>query len=207
MTNVSTEFSCKSSSELTDHEPCRHDKGKVRGYELSLFRNASLADIQFLFNFIDRFTLNRVIDELMNAERVFILGSGENYSSAMFMSYLGSMQFGNWGAIQPSTKYVPGEEPETFGRADVVFAISTAPSEDKNPFKDFTIQIAKCARDGDAIVVAVVDERDTALTTLASHVLYVPCQSDILRSHVVTAILVETIIGVTVIRSDISMPE
>ena len=55
-------------------------KSIVTDYELNLFRNASLADIQFLFNFLDRTVLDRVIGELMNANRVFVIGSGRKLS-------------------------------------------------------------------------------------------------------------------------------
>ena len=174
----------------------------VTDYELNLFRNASLADIQFLFNFIDRAVLDRVIDELMNANRVFVIGSGENYPNASFMGYLGSDNFGTWYTITGSKLAWETLLPELTNR-DVVFAISTSPSSDQNPFKDDTIQVAKRARDRGATVVAIVDQAKTALTTIAEHVLYVRAYSGVLRSHIVTAILLETIVGVTVLRSEI----
>ena len=85
---------------------------------------------------------------------------------------------------------------------DVVFAISTCPSHEKNPYKDYTIQIAKRARDKGAKVVAIVDQTDQTLSAFANDVLFVPFHGEVLRSHVVSAVLIETIVGVTVIRSD-----
>lgn len=177
-------------------------KSIVTDYELNLFRNTSLADIQFLFNFLDRAVLDRVIGELMDANRVFIIGSGENYPSACFMGYLGGESFGTWYTVTGSNFAWETLLPQLTSR-DVVFAISTSPSSDQNPFKDDTIQIAKRARDRGATVVAIVDEAKTALATIAEHVLYVRAYSGVLRSHIVTAILVETIVGVTVLRSEI----
>lgn len=202
MRQESTDHQVSSSSEPRNVRPPLIAECKVADYELNLFRNASLADIHYLFNFIDRIVLNRVIDDLMAAHRVFVVGSGEDHSSAIFMGYLGSGEFANWHTI---TLCNPAWESllDEVTSADVVFAIAVSPSSDQNPFLDHTIQVAKRARDNGAIVVAIADQEKAALTTLANHVLYTRTDSQVLRSHLVTAILIETIVGVTVLRSDI----
>lgn len=177
------------------------NEGKVADYELNLFRNASLADIQFLFNHIDRTILDRVIKYLLDAPRVFIVGAGENHATAMFMSYRGSREFPDWYVLTPSDQ-CSKQLMKQAATGDVVFAISTCPSHDKNPYKDYTIQIAKRARDKGAKVVAIVDQTDQTLSAFANDVLFVPFHGEVLRSHVVSAVLIETIVGVTVIRSD-----
>ena len=197
-----TDHAGSDSSQSIVSTPRPITKSIVTDYELNLFRNASLADIQFLFNFLDRTVLDRVIGELMNADRVFVIGSGENYPNAGFMGYLGGEHFGTWYTVAGSNLAWETLLPQLTSR-DVVFAISTSPSSDQNPFKDDTIQVAKRARDRGATVVAIVDQATTALTTIAEHVLYVRAYSGVLRSHMVTAILLETIVGVTVLRSEI----
>ena len=177
------------------------DQDKVADYELSLFRNASLTDIQYLFNYIDRATLTRVITYLLDAPRVLIVGAGENHSNAMFMSYRGSMEFPDWHAMTTACP-CGGRLVEEATAGDVVFAIATCPEHPKNPFKDETIQLAKRARDNRAKVVAIVDATDKSLSSFANEVLVVPIHSEVLRSHIVTAVLIETIVGVTVLRSD-----
>ena len=202
MRQEGTDHIGSSNSESTAALPSQIAERKLADYELNLFRNASLADVHFLFHFMDRIVLNRVINDLMHARRVLVVGAGENHSSAMFMSYLGSTEFPDWYPItlcNPNWALLLEETT----RADVVFAISTCPSSDQNPFKDHTVQVAMRARELGATVVAIVDQADTVLTSVANHALFAPGHSRVLRSHMVTAILIETIVGVTALRSDI----
>ena len=202
MTQESTDHTGSNSAESTAAHQGLIAERKVADYELNLFRNASLADIHFLFNFIDRVVLDRAIDELMKAEHVLVVGAGECHASAIFMGYLGGGEFANWHS---ATLCNPAWEAllEEVTSAHVVVAIATCPNSDQNPFRDHTVHFAKRARDNGAIVIAITDRKDTVLTTFANHVLYAPTHSQVLRSHLVTAILIETIIGVTILRSDI----
>ena len=201
MSQESNDHGRSNESEPRINSPRLKTENAVAEYEIDLFRNASLADIQFLFNFIDRVVLNRVVENLMDAERVLVVGAGENQSSALFMSYLGSLELVNW---YPITLCNPMSETllEGVTSADVVLAISTYPGSDQNPFKDHTIQVAKRVRDNGASVIAIIDQAETALTSIAKHVLFAPTYSKVLRSQIVTAILIETIVGVAVLRSE-----
>ena len=177
------------------------EKGKVADYELILFRNSSLADIQFFFNYIDRAALDRVITLLLDAPRVFVVGAGEDHSSAIFMTYRGGMEYPEWYVVSPSNHSWERLAKDT-KVGDVVFAISTCPMHERNPFRDYTIQVAKRARDNGAKVVAIVDQTEKIISSFANEVLLVPVHGAVLRSHIMTAILIETIVGVTVMRTD-----
>ena len=201
---MTLESTCQKNTDISERTPAHsipHCEGKVADYELNLFRNASLADIQFLFNYIDRATLDRVITYLLDAPRVSIVGAGENHASAVFMSYRGGMEFPEWYSVTPNS-YSWELLAEEMTADDVVFAISTCPGHEKNPYIDYTVQVAKKARSNGAKVVAIVDQTDKTLSTLANEVLFLPIHGEVLRSHIITAVLIETIVGVTVLRSD-----
>ena len=176
-------------------------EGKVADHEINLFRNSSLADIQYLFNYIDRAALDRVITYLLDAPNVFVIGAGEDHSSAIFMSYRGSMEFPKWQLVSPRNECWQRLAKETTV-ADVVFAISTHPAHERNPYKDYTRQLAKRAYYNGARVIAIVDQADKSFSRFAHEVLFVPKHGEVLRSHIVTAVLIETIVGVTVLRSE-----
>jgi DNA-binding MurR/RpiR family transcriptional regulator len=159
---------------------------------LMSFRTAAMGNLNHLFDSMDPDHLQDVIDLLMNARNVVVVGMHASHSLANYFHYVAAMCFRNWRLITRRNGEI-ADRVEDLNEEDVVFAISL------NPCAADTILVAKRAYELGAKVVGVTDTRTSPLAAHSTHLLLTPVQSPhFFESYVATAALLEVILGLLV---------
>ena len=132
-------------------------------HTLDAFRQATLSNLNTLFDHIDRTALDRAIQALTAARHVLVIGMHASYSFANYLHYVAAMGFHNWHLVDRRN----GEYSylvETLAPADVVVAIALKPCATD------TVRIARRARNSGARVVGITDRRTSPLAACSDDV-------------------------------------
>lgn len=162
---------------------------------LSAFRQASLANIEHLFDTIDSNVVGEAVQTLLAARTVYVAGMQSSFPYANYFQYVGYMANPNWVLVR-NTNGALADGVVGLGPADVLVAIAIRPCA-----RD-TVCLAQMAQERGATVIGITDSRTTPLAARSDFVLTVPCRSpQFFDSYVSTTALLETIIGLVVAKS------
>ena len=153
-----------------------------------VFRRATLASVNALFDRIDRASFDRAVQVLRGARNVVIVGSGQDYMCATHLHHSSLTWFGNWhnyhNYASPAQHYM-----YDLTAADVVVTILT------RPFDNQFLRIASYARKSGARVIAITDIPMSHLEPYVDEVLFVPIAATSgFKSYVSSAVLVEMLV-------------
>lgn len=168
---------------------------------LGTFQHAATQNLNAMFDQIDRKALDRAVQALADARRVFVMGMYESHSAANYFHCIGATGFPHWQLVNRHN----GElacllEPLT--EADVVVAIAL------EPWAIDTINVARHARKCGARVVGITDLRTSPLAACSHDILLVPIQGpSVFQSYVAVTALLEVLAGMVVAHSGQSVIE
>lgn len=169
--------------------------GKDMAALWSAFRQASLTNIEHLFDTLDFDTISEVARVLIAARTVYVVGMQSSFASANYFQYVGYMAHSNWVLVR-NRNGVLADEVVDLGKDDVLVAIAIQPCAHD------TIRLAQMAQERGVKVIGITDSRTTPLAARSDFVLTVPCQSpQFFESYVSTTALLETILGFVVAKS------
>ena len=163
-------------------------------HALSAFQQASLSNINSLFDHIDREALERAVVSLKGARNVLVAGMHASQSFANYMHHAAAMGFRNWHLLarQNGAFFYLLED---LTPADVVVCIAIEPCAAD------TVRIARRGREAGARVIGITDRRTSPLAACSDDILLTPVQSPgLFPSYVATAALIEVLAGMVVAR-------
>lgn len=162
---------------------------------LSSFRQAALSNLNTLFDNLDPTNLSEIVNSLVGARNVIVVGMHASHSLANYFHYVAAMCFRNWRLITRRNGEI-ADRIEDLNEEDVVVAISL------DPCAADTIMVAKRAQKMGARVIGITDSRTTPLAGYSTNLFITPVQSPhFFESYVATAALLEVILGMLVARS------
>jgi len=161
---------------------------------LSTFRQASLQNIEHLFATLDIAVIEEVVDKLISARKVFVVGMQASLVAASYFQYVGGMARGNWELLENRNGDI-AERVMDMNEEDVLVAIAVPPCARES------IIMAEFARDRGVPVIGITNSHTTALAARADTILIVAMQSpQFFESYVTTFLLLEILIGLVVAR-------
>ena len=170
-------------------------------HSLGTFQHAALLNLNVMFDQIDRTALDRAVQALADARRVFAIGMHESHSAANYFHCVAATGFPHWHLVtRHNGEFACLLEPLT--GADVVVAIAL------EPWAADTINVARHARECGARVVGITDLRTSPLAACSQDILLVPVQSpSFFQSYVAVTALVEVLVGMVVAHGGQSVME
>jgi len=172
----------------------RLSEGDDTAVLLSAFRQASLQNIEHLFATLDVAVVEEVVDKLVSARKVFVVGMQASLVAASYFQYVGGMAYGNWVLLENRNGDI-AECVMDMNDEDVLVAIAMPPCARES------IIMADFARDRGVTVIGITNSRTTALAARADTILIVAMQSpQFFESFVTTILLLEILIGMVVAR-------
>jgi len=163
------------------------------------FRQAALSNLNTLFDSLDQNKLSEIVDALIGARNVIVVGMHASHSLANYFHYVAAMCFRNWRLITRRNGEI-ADRIEDLNDEDVVVAISL------NPCASDAIKVAKRAQSLGARVIGITDSRTTPLAGCSTNLLLTPVQSPhFFESYVATAAMLEVILGMLVARGGSSV--
>ena len=163
-------------------------------HALNAYQQAALSNINTLFDHIDRDSLERAAQALVDARNVLVVGTHASHALANYMHHVAAMAFRNWHLLvrQNGAFSCLLEE---LAPADAIVCIAI------EPFGADTVKIARRGRETGARVIGITDRRTSPLAACSDDILLSPVQSpSFFPSHVATAALVEVLVGMVVAR-------
>ncbi len=159
------------------------------------FRQAGLSNLNNLFDSLDEKKMTEIIDSLIGARNVIVVGMHASHSMANYFHYVAAMCFRNWHLITRHNGEI-ADRIVDLNSEDVVVAISL------DPCAADTILVAKQAKKIGARVIGITDSRTTPLASCSTNLFITPVQNPhFFGSYVATAALLEVIIGMLVAHS------
>ena len=176
-------------------EPGRDAGSSGLDNSLDAFRQATLDDLDTLFDRIDRDALERAVLALAAARRVLVVGTHSAHLLASYLHHVAALRFRNWHLGGPR-EGASACNASTLTRADVVVGIALASDAAD------TVEVARHARSVGARVVGITDRRTSPLAAYANDVLLLPAPiPSVLRSSVGATALTEMLVGMVAARS------
>lgn len=153
---------------------------------------ANLAALDELRNNLDTAVLDAVAEQLIEAERVFVLGLRGCYSLAHYLYYVGRMALPRLQLLGAQAGQLI-DEMSDIGPSDSMFAIAFS------PYTGETVKAARFASDRGATVIVLTDSRAAPIVPGAAHVLLAPTASPQFFPSAVSAVaLLEALIACVV---------
>ena len=159
---------------------------------LGTFQHAATFNLNAMFDRIDRKALDRAVQALADARRVFAMGMYESHSAANYLHCIAATGFPHWQLVtRHNGEFACLLEPLT--EADVVVAIAL------EPWALDTINVARHARECGARVIGITDLRTSPLAACSHDILLVPIQGpSVFQSYVAVTALLEVLVGMVV---------
>jgi len=161
---------------------------------LSAFRQASLQNIEHLFSTLDIAVIDEVVDKLLSARKVYVVGMQASFVAASYFQYVGGMACENWVLLENRNGDIV-ERAKDMSEADLLLAIAMPPCARES------IIMTDFARSRGVSVVGITNSHTTALAARSDTILIVAMQSpQYFESYVATVLLLEVLIGIVVAR-------
>ena len=170
-------------------------------HSIGTFQHAALLNLNAMFDQIDRTALDRAVQALAGARRVFAMGMYESHSAANYFHCIAAAGFPHWQLVtRHNGEFACLLEPLT--GADVVVAIAL------EPWAIDTINVARHARECGAHVIGITDLRTSPLAACSHDILLVPIQGpSFFQSYVAVTALLEVLAGMVVAHGGRSVIE
>ena len=163
------------------------------------FHRTSVANLDGLFENIDRNSIRSAIDILENAHNVTVVGMHASYAFADYLHYVAAMCFRNWHLVTRLNGEL-SDRVEGLTSEDALVSIA------HRPCAADTIKVARRAHQTGVPVVGITDSRTSPLAACSKVVLLTPKQSPgFFDSYIATTALIEMLIGMIVARGDNSI--
>ena len=163
---------------------------------LDLYGQAAYSNLIGLISRIDRAALERAIQALIDARRVYVVGTLESHSDAMYMYRVASRQLYNWRLVAHhhlSLRHLRID----CTPADVVVGI------ERNPYGDHVFPAVRHAHLIGARVIGITDWRKSPVAYYANELLHVSVQSPSnMVCNVATTAIVDMLVGMVARLSD-----
>ena len=168
---------------------------------LTTFRLAAVANINTLFNHIDRNALERAVQALTDARTVLVIGMHTSQASADHLHRLAAMMFPTWHLLDSSSAGLT-HLVEALAPTDVVVCIAV------EPCAAASIRVARRAQEAGARVIGITDRRTSPLAACSDDILLVSMESpSVFPSYVGATALIDVLVGMVAARSDLSVSE
>lgn len=170
--------------------------GDVARQPFAMQQSASaMRNIDQFINELDIDRLRSVADGLLDAERVFVVGSLASVGFAQYFGYMANLAFTNWQVIgQNGVSLTMALTGLTFSDAVVVIM--------KEPYAKRSVDATQIAHESGAFVVVISDSISCPAFRYASHYFIVPTDSpQFFSSYVATLVLLESLMGMVIRRS------
>ncbi|GGH29446.1 transcriptional regulator, RpiR family [Cribrihabitans marinus] len=173
----------------------QRDHGSDQAGFLDAHLEACQSNLGRLAHDIDRDMLSEVVDSLINARHVVLLGALGSTGIVEYLSYMASFCADNWSMLSRMGSSLGGGL-TGLDKRDVVIVVT------KPPFATRAIRAAQIARQQGTYVVLITDTHSCPALRHASAWFVVPTTSPhFYSSYVATLFLVETLIGMFVSRA------
>ena len=114
---------------------------------------------------LDQETFNTVVEEILNAKHIYILGVRSSYALSSFIGFYFNLMFDNVRLVHTTSASEAFEQILRVGEGDVVLGISFP------RYSRRTLQALEYARDSGATVIALTDSRLSPLSQTAHYTL------------------------------------
>jgi DNA-binding MurR/RpiR family transcriptional regulator len=157
---------------------------------------AAIENINLLSEAIDPTKIESVVNQIILARKVLLVGRMSSQPFVDYMGYMASMAFDNWQVLGGRVESVSATL-ASMNPSDLAFVIAKA------PYARRSIDIAEHVKARGATVIGVTDELNSPLCAHCDATFFVSTKSpQFFSSHVATLVLIETIMGMVVARSE-----
>ncbi|MFJ8236738.1 MurR/RpiR family transcriptional regulator [Ureibacillus sp. NPDC094379] len=126
-----------------------------------------LQNVQGILDNLDLSQLEKIVDSLLSAGKIYIISSRSADAIGIFFNYYLDLLLGNVTHVK--VLETDGEKMLNISQTDVVFAISTA------RYTRSTVELFKYAKEKNACTIALTDNLSSPLVTYADLALYTKC--------------------------------
>ena len=127
--------------------------------------NSDIEKIRLTLDELDQETFNTVVEEILNAKHIYILGVRSSYALSSFIGFYFNLMFDNVRLVHTTSASEAYEHILRVGECDVVLGISFP------RYSRRTLQALEYARDSGATVIALTDSRLSPLSQTAHYTL------------------------------------
>ena len=127
--------------------------------------NSDIEKIRLTLDELDQETFNTVVEEILNAKHIYILGVRSSYALSSFIGLYFNLMFDNVRLVHTTSASEAFEQILRVGEGDVVLGISFP------RYSRRTLQALEYARDSGATVIALTDSRLSPLSQTAHYTL------------------------------------
>ena len=127
--------------------------------------NSDIEKIRLTLDELDQETFNTVVEEILNANHIYILGVRSSYALSSFIGFYFNLMFDNVRLVHTTSASEAFEQILRVGEGDVVLGISFP------RYSRRTLQALEYARDSGATVIALTDSRLSPLSQTAHYTL------------------------------------
>ena len=127
--------------------------------------NSDIEKIRLTLDELDQETFNTVVEEILNAKHIYILGVRSSYALSSFIGFYFNLMFDNVRLVHTTSASEAFEQILRVGEGDVVLGISFP------RYSRRTLQALEYARDSGATVIALTDSRLSPLSQTAHYTL------------------------------------
>ena len=127
--------------------------------------NSDIEKIRLTLDELDQETFNTVVEEILNAKHIYILGVRSSYALSSFIGFYFNLMFDNVRLVHTTSASEAFEQILRVGEGDVVLGISFP------RYSRRTLQALEYARDSGAAVIALTDSRLSTLSQTAHYTL------------------------------------
>lgn len=175
----------------------KSDEGKhgaVRGSFAAIHARSAASGIQALLNGLDVEQLADVADQLVTAEKVFLVGSMTSRTMVEYLAYMANMVTANWQVVGQGASSSPATL-ASIDSQDTVLAIAVA------PYASETVRAVQFTANAGANVIIITDDLLSPVLKHAKYSFLTTTDSyQFFPSHVALVTLLEILMGMVVRR-------
>jgi DNA-binding MurR/RpiR family transcriptional regulator len=158
-------------SRLTSTQRIQAADDRLSGQDLlSAVMHSDMDKLRMVVDEADRREFNRVVDLIMQARHIYILGVRSSYFVAGYLNFYMHLLFDNATLVQSNAAGEIFEQLFRIGPGDVMIAISFP------RYSQVTVNTVKFAKDRGATIVAITDSEVSPLRQAASAALLAPSE-------------------------------
>ena len=156
---------------------------------------SAIDNIQNLLQSLELDRLRSAADAMARARKVVMFGTTSGEVMVNYFRCMAGMAFDNW-IIAGADSAMWATELTKLGPKDVVFVVSI------EPYSDRPVRAAQFARTKGARVIAITDDVEAPMATIATNCFFVKTQSpQFFPSHIVPLLVIEGLMGMVVRRA------
>ena len=171
--------------------------GKTSGDDAvwASFREAALSNVENVFSHVDTQRIAQIADNLLEKERIHIIGMQASYPFSAYLNYIGGMVASNFDLLGRRGGVI-ADDLVDIGDRDAVVCVAI------QPCARATVQVARMAYGRGIYVVGITDSLASPLAAFSSDTLLTSCSSPLFfESYVGTTAVIELLIGFVTLRS------